>query len=200
MSGRIKQRPRGALSGQHYLGSSSLAAEIAEAAQLTRSDFVVEFGAGYGRLTEQLASRAGNVLAVEIDVRLADRLAHRFRGRANVAVVKGDALAMALPARPFRVVSNPPFHLTSPLLHRLLDDPCVPMTRAELVVGWGAAVALTGVFGPAHKATPWSSRYEFLLIKRLPAAWFSPAPATDAALVSIRRKDTFRYPRRSKPA
>jgi 23S rRNA (adenine-N6)-dimethyltransferase len=154
---------------------------------VARDDLVVEVGAGYGRLTEQLAARATRVIAIELDPRLAGRLAHRFRQRPNVTVVEGDALTVPLPRRPFRVVGNPPFHLTSALLHRLLDDPHVPLARADLVVGWGAALALTGVFGPPHKSRPWQCRYEFLLIRRLPAGMFDPQPAQDAALISIRR-------------
>jgi 23S rRNA (adenine-N6)-dimethyltransferase len=147
----------------------------------------MEFGAGYGRLTEQLAARAGRVIAVEVDSRLAARLASRFATRPNVTVVSGDALAVALPRRPFRVVSNPPFAITAPLLRRLLDDSTAQLERADLVLGWGAALALTGVFEPAHRSRRWHHRYEFLLIRRLPAACFDPAPETDAALVSIRR-------------
>ena len=158
---------------------------------MTKRDLVVEFGAGYGRLTEQLARRAGEVIAIELDTRLAARLANRFRGNANVRVVHGDALAVPLPRKQaFRVVANPPFHLTAGLLHRLLDDPGLPLLRADLVLGWGAALALTGVFGPAHKARPWQHRHEFLLLRRFAAARFDPPPATDAALVSIRlRRD-----------
>jgi len=63
----------------------------------------------------------------------------------------------------------------------------VPLLRADLVVGWGAALALTGVFGPAHKARRWLGRYEFLLIRRLAADAFDPPPGEDAAIVSIRR-------------
>jgi 23S rRNA (adenine-N6)-dimethyltransferase len=147
----------------------------------------MEFGAGYGRLTEQLAARAGRVIAVEVDSRLAARLASRFAIRPNVTVVTGDALAVALPRRPFRVVSNPPFDITAPLLRRLLDDPDLQLERADLVLGWGAALALTGVFEPAHRSRRWRHRYEFLLIRRLPATCFEPPPETDAALVSIRR-------------
>jgi 23S rRNA (adenine-N6)-dimethyltransferase len=188
VAGRRWRRPAGPPRGQHFLGDAALAAAVVETAGISASDLVVEFGAGYGRLTEQLALRAGQVVAVEIDTALAARLAGRFGGRPNVTIVRGDALAVPLPGRPFRVVSNPPFHITSPLLHRLLDDPSVPLVRADLVTGWGAALALTGVFGPAHKARPWLSRYEFLLLRRLPTELFDPAPAQAAALVSIRRR------------
>jgi len=158
-----------------------------EAASVCRDDLVVEFGAGYGRLTKQLALRAGRVIAVEVDVPLAARLARRFRNQPNVTVLSADALSVPLPRRSFKVVSNPPFNITSALLHRLLDDPNVPMLRADMVVGWGSALALTGVFSPAHRARDWRSRYEFLLIRRLPAEAFDPAPPQDAAIISIRR-------------
>jgi 23S rRNA (adenine-N6)-dimethyltransferase len=186
VAGRRWRRSESAPRAKHFLGSVSLAEEIARTADLSPDDLVVELGAGYGRLTESLARRAGRVIAVEIDPRLASRLGHRFRTRPRIAVVSGDLLQMALPKEPFKVVSNLPFSLTSALLHRLLDDPELPLLRADLVVAWGAALALTGVFGQAHKARPWASRYEFLLIRRLPAALFEPTPSADAALISIR--------------
>ena len=188
MSGRSRRPGASPPRSQHFLGPSSVAAEIARAAGLGPGDLVVEFGAGHGRRTEQLAARAGRVIAIELDRRLADRLAHRLRERSNVVVVEGDALAVPLPKGPFRVVCNPPFHITSALLHRLLDDRRVQLLRADLVLQWGAALALTGVFGPAHKARPWQDRYEFLLLRRLPAGLFQPRPSWDAALVSIRAR------------
>lgn len=186
MVGRRWRRSASAPRSQHFLGSALLAADIASAIDLAPDDLVVEFGAGYGRLTEQLALRAGRVVAVELDTRLADRLDHRFRGRSHVTVLAGDLLDVPLPRRPFRVVSNPPFHLTSALLHRLLDDHRLSLLRADLVVAWGTALALTGVFGPALRARAWASRFEFLLLRRLAAACFEPPPDTDAALISIR--------------
>ena len=186
MSGRRSRRSVRAPRAQHFLGDAAIAAAIVGCADVCADDLVLEFGAGYGRLTEQLAQRAGRVVAVEIDPRLAARLTHRFGARPNVTVVEADALAVPLPRRQFKVVSNPPFHITSALLHRLLDDPGLPLVRADLVVGWGTALGLTGVFGPGHRARPWRSRYEFLLIRRLPAELFDPPPGEDAAVISIR--------------
>lgn len=186
MSGRRGRRPSSAPRSQHFLGSSRLAAEIAASAGIGPQDLVVEFGAGYGRLTEQLGRRAGRVIAVELDVRLASRLRTRLGAHSHIAVVTGDVLDVPLPNRPFKVVSNLPFHATSTVLHRLLDDPGLPLVRADLVVAWGAALAVTGVFGTAHKARPWTNRYEFLLLRRLSAILFDPPPGTDAALISIR--------------
>lgn len=191
MSGRRARRPPHAARSQHFLARPDLAAELADCARLEASDLVLEFGAGYGRLTDQLASRAGRVVAIELDGRLAARLKSRMAARSNVTVVHGDALSVPLPHSDFRVVSNPPFHLTSALLHRLLDDRTSRLARADLVLEWGAALALTGVFGAASKSRPWKGRYEFLLVRRVPAAWFSPEPGCDAAIVSVRRLGAF---------
>lgn len=149
---------------------------------------MVEVGAGFGRLTEELASRAGRVVAIEADQRSAARLASRFRDRRQVTVVAGDALRVPLPVRPFKVVANPPFHLTSPLLHRLLDG-CLPqLQRADLVLEWRAAVGLCAISPPSRRSLPWQPWFEFLLVRRLAADRFNPEPACDAALVSVRRR------------
>lgn len=192
MAGRGRSSPPPPVAGprrsQHYLSSRRLATELVHAAELEPDDLVVEFGAGFGRLTEELASTVGRVVAVEVDGRLAARLGARFEAQGGVQVVHQDALTVPLPARPFRVLSNPPFHLTSRLLGRLLDDPRVPLQRADLVLDWRAAIGLTAVHPPSRQSMGWQPWFEFLLLRRLPAAWFAPEPVVDAALVSIRRR------------
>ena len=59
--------------GQHFLAGGWLAAELVEQAGIGAGDLVVEIGAGTGVLTEALARRAGRVVAVEYDPRLAER-------------------------------------------------------------------------------------------------------------------------------
>lgn len=174
--------------GQHYLADRRLAAELASAADLNPDDLVVEVGAGFGRLTGELASRAGRVVAIEADPRTAARLASRYRDRSQVTVVTGDALRVPLPRRPFKVVANPPFALTSGLLQRLLDE-CLPqLQRADLVLEWGAALGLCAISPPSRRSLPWQPWFEFVLARRLAADRFVPAPACDAAVVSIRRR------------
>ncbi len=149
---------------------------------------MVEIGAGFGRLTGELAAHAGHVVAIEADERAAARLASRFAGDRRVTVVAGDVLRVALPRHSFKVVANPPFHLTAQLLHRLLEE-CLPqLHRADLVLEWRAAVGLCAVSPPSRRSLPWQPWFEFLLLRRLAARQFVPAPGCDAALVSIRRR------------
>ena len=84
MSGGARRR---AELGQHFLAGGWLAAELVEQAGVGAGDLVVEIGAGTGVLTEALARRAGRVVAVECDPRLADRTRARLASYANLRVV-----------------------------------------------------------------------------------------------------------------
>ena len=76
MSGRARR----AELGQHFLAGGWLAAELVEQAGIGADDLVLEIGAGTGVLTEALARRAGRVVAVEYDPRLAERARRRLAG------------------------------------------------------------------------------------------------------------------------
>ena len=174
-------RPR----SRHFLRSRSLAAAIVAGADISASDLVVDIGAGTGRLTAELARVARRVVAIELD----PRLARGLRGRwPNVTVVEADALTVALPDEPFRVVANIPFAHTSDLLHRLLDDPGLPLERADLIVEWGVAVK-RGLPAPSSvSGILWGAFHEFRVERKLPASAFDPPPGCDAGLLVITRR------------
>ena len=174
-------RPR----SRHFLRSRSLAAAIVAGAEISSCDLVVDIGAGSGRLTAELARVARRVVAIELDSRLAAGLRDRWP---NVHVVAGDALEVALPDEPFRVVANIPFAHTSDLLHRLLDDPRLPLVRADLIVEWGVAVK-RGLPAPSSVSSIlWGAFHELRVERKLPASAFDPPPACDAGvLVATRR-------------
>jgi len=170
---------------RHFLRSRSLAAAIVAGADISPRDLVVDIGAGSGRLTAELARVARRVVAIELDPRLAACLRGRWP---NVHVVAGDALAVPLPDEPFRVVANIPFAHTSELLHRLLDDPRLPLVRADLIVEWGVAVK-RGLPAPSSvSGVLWGAFHELRVDRKLPAAAFDPPPACDTGvLVATRR-------------
>jgi 23S rRNA (adenine-N6)-dimethyltransferase len=172
---------------QHFLRSSRLAAELVRSAGLTRDDLVLEIGAGSGRLTAALAAVAGHVVAVEIDARLVREL--RARVPDNVAVVHANALGFPLPAEPFRVVANLPFGQTTAFLRHLLDDPRVPLERADLIVEWGSALKRATVWPSTLLGVTWGAWWTFRIDRRLAAQCFEPTPSVDAALLVVTRRD-----------
>jgi 23S rRNA (adenine-N6)-dimethyltransferase len=172
---------------QHFLRSNRLAAELVRTAGLTRDDLVLEIGAGSGRLTTELARVAGHVLAVEVDPRWARQL--RARLADNVTVVRANALRVPLPNEPFRVVANLPFGQTTAFLRHLLDDPRVPLERADLVVEWGYALKRATVWPSTLLGATWGAWWTFRIDRRLAAQSFEPAPSVDAGLLVVARRE-----------
>ncbi len=183
-------RPRRSL-GQHFLTDDRYLDRIVELAQLGPEDAVLEVGAGTGLLTRKLAARAGAVVAVEVDPRLADVLKETVASE-RVRVVRGDAMALDLaalfpPGLRRKVVANLPYSIASPLLVRLLRE--VPGLE-RLVVTVQQEVAQRIVAGPA------STDYGLLTLLvrlhadarmalRIPPGAFLPPPRVHSAVVVL---------------
>jgi 23S rRNA (adenine-N6)-dimethyltransferase len=174
--------------GQHFLAGGRLAAELVEQAGVGAGDLVVEIGAGSGVLTEALARRAGRVVAVEYDPRLARRARARLAGFGNVRVVTADALALPPPRRPFRVVANLPFGSTAAILRRLLGDPRTRLERADLVLQEQAARRYAARRPSTPQTVAWGAWYELGTGRRLGPSCFRPPPRVGAAVLVARRR------------
>lgn len=169
--------------GQNFLKERRTARRIVAASGVGAGDLVVEFGAGGGMLTRQLAKVSRRVMAVEYDPYWATRLEDRFSGDENVCVIQDDALKTKLPDEPFVVVANLPFGATTPILHRLLDDPESPLRAAHLVVQKQVALKHARSSPTTLKSLHWSPWYEFTADLELPAEAFRPRPKVDACLM-----------------
>lgn len=112
---------------------------------------MVEIGPGRGALTRPLAKRAGRVIAVEIDPRLARSLRSslevgghaRQAGSPRVEIVQDDFLRWPLPDRPYKVFANPPFAHTAEIVRRLSEAE-LPPTDAWLLLEHRAARRFAG--------------------------------------------------------
>jgi len=183
-SPRSRQLPSNP-AGAHFLTDRQLIGQLVSTSGVGHGDLVFDLGAGYGALTAPLADTGARVIAVELDPALADRLRRRFAAKSLVAVVEADMRRIPLPRRPFHVVANPPFALTTWLCRRLLGDRMIRLDGAELLLEWGAAKGLTDAQRDSETAS-WTARYDIRLIRRVSAASFSPPPSSDAAYVSLR--------------
>ena len=169
--------------GQNFLKDKRVARQIVAQSGVGKDDFVVEFGAGGGMLTGQLAKEARKVMAVEYDPRWFSHLKERFSHDENVRVVHEDALRMKLPSQPFRVVANVPFYITTSILHRLLDDPTAPLEAVHLLVQTQVALKHARSTPTTLKTLNWSPWYRFYTGLELPADAFYPKPEVDACLM-----------------
>jgi 16S rRNA (adenine1518-N6/adenine1519-N6)-dimethyltransferase len=111
--------------GQHFLRDPRTIKRIVEAFAPKADEIVLEIGPGTGALTAELLERAGRVVAIEFDNKLASLLQERFGARDNFKLVQGDALnrdfcAEILPATSSRLVANLPYNISTAILQRLI--------------------------------------------------------------------------------
>ncbi len=108
---------------QHFLRSPKLALILIGHSNLKKRDTVIEIGAGSGVITSALAHRVKHVIAIEPDHITAEKLRTNLAKRniENVEVVEQDFLDYNLPDTPYKVFSNPPFHLSSKIIHKLIE-------------------------------------------------------------------------------
>lgn len=132
--------------GQNFLTDPRILASIAQAADVTPDDTVLEIGPGLGHLTRVLASHAGRVVAVEVDTDLASRLRTDLDAFGNVTILEGDILQYepaewlaaagiqdTPPALQFKVVANLPYYITSAILRHILEATIRPRTIVVMV-------------------------------------------------------------------
>jgi 16S rRNA (adenine1518-N6/adenine1519-N6)-dimethyltransferase len=181
--------------GQNFLIDDQALAAIVGAAELSAADLAVEVGPGLGVLTWELTRRAGMTVAVELDRRLAARLAEEFAG-APLEIVQSDVLrvppaeilAAAGGPRPYKLVANLPYAITAPVLRHFLEAE-QPPELSVVLVQWEVAERITARPGDlsvlAHAVQIYA---EPEIVARVPAASFLPAPAVDSAVLRMRRR------------
>lgn len=108
---------------QHFLKNPRLALILIGHSNLKKRDTVLEIGAGSGVITSALAHRVAKVIAIEPDHTTAEKLRENLKKRKieNVEIVENDFMNISLPDTPYKVFSNPPFHLSSAIVHKLIE-------------------------------------------------------------------------------
>lgn len=171
---------------QNHLVDGAVLEDIVEAAAVTPGRAILEIGPGIGILTAALLRAGARLTAVEVDPRLAAHLRERFADVADLRLVEGDFLDQAveeLVSEPWDLVANLPYHITSPVLHRVLSseprpDRMVLMLQrevAERVAAAPGAMSYLSVFVQYHA--------EVSLVRVVPAAAFEPTPKVDSAVL-----------------
>jgi 16S rRNA (adenine1518-N6/adenine1519-N6)-dimethyltransferase len=183
-------RARSSMSQNFLVDPEVLEAILAEAAP-EPGRRVLEIGPGLGFLTRGLLDAGADVTAVELDrglaAFLADDLAEPIAA-GRLTLVQGDALDQDLSRLvppPFDVVANLPYHITSPILHRLLGetprpDRLVLMVQrevAERIAAEPGQMSYLSVFVQYHARV----RVAFTV----PPAAFEPAPAVESAVIAV---------------
>jgi 16S rRNA A1518/A1519 N6-dimethyltransferase RsmA/KsgA/DIM1 with predicted DNA glycosylase/AP lyase activity len=106
---------------QYFLRSPALIKELIGHSSIKHGDTVYDIGAGSGTISSVLAERCKTVVAIELEPRMAVKLRENMSRYPNVTVFEGDFLTMPLPKTPYKIFANIPFHLSSPILHKITE-------------------------------------------------------------------------------
>lgn len=180
-----RNRPRSIHGGRHELGQNFLhhAPTLDRILSLVErtSGPILELGAGDGALTRPLARLGRPLTAIDVDEHRVRRL------RSDLPQVRVEAAdATRHPFDAEVVVGNVPFHLTTPILRRLLATG--RWRHAVLLTQWEVARKRAGVGGGTlmtAQSAPW---FVFALEGRVPAWGFRPQPSVDGGLLTIARR------------
>jgi len=152
---------------------------------------VLEIGPGLGFLTRGLLDAGADVTAVELDRGLAAFLRDRFSADLDdgrLRLIEGDALDQDLTrivAPPYDVVANLPYHITSPILHRLLGETPRP-ERLVLMVQKEVAERIAAPPGKMSYLSVFVQYHAKVRVAfTVPGTAFEPEPAVESAVIVV---------------
>lgn len=178
--------------GQNFISDKNLLSAIAEDAQITRNDTVVEIGCGGGTLTCELAKRAGKVIGYEIDLDLKPVLENKLRDYDNVElrftdIQKDGAALLDKELDNYIIVANLPYYITTPLIMNFTEK-SEKIKRMVVMVQQEVAQRLTAHAGCAQYGSitvAVNARAEVSVTRKVPRKMFYPVPNVDSCVVRI---------------
>ena len=186
--------------GQNFLIDGRVLEKIMDAADITKEDFVLEIGPGIGTMTQYLAERAREVLAVEIDKNLIPILAETLSEYENVDILNADILKTDLNkiaeekngGHPIKVVANLPYYITTPIIMGLFESH-VPVENVTVMVQKEVADRMQA--GPGTKdygALSLAVQYyaEPYIAANVPPNCFMPRPKVGSAVIRLTKHKT----------
>ena len=181
--------------GQNFLIDSHVLEKIMDAAEIGKDDCVVEIGPGIGTMTQYLAERAGEVVAVEIDKNLIPILTETLADYKNVSIINEDILKVDLNrivegkngGRPVKIVATLPYSITTPIIMGLFENH-VPVKSITVMVQKEVADRMqvgpgTKDYGALSLAVQYYAKPEIVAI--VPPNCFIPRPNVASAVIRL---------------
>lgn len=178
--------------GQNFLIDPEIVDEIARISEIEPGESILEIGAGIGTLTQGLLESGGNVTAIEIDKKLIPVLDETLNGYENFRLIHGDVLKLDLREimqnQSFKVISNLPYYITTPILLALLEQK-LPITKIVAMVQREVAERMIAVpnsknpkiYGALSVAVQFFTEPRIVL--EVPPRSFLPPPEVDSRVV-----------------
>lgn len=183
--------------GQNFLIDTNILEKIIDSAEITKDDCVLEIGPGIGTMTQYLAERAGEVVAVEIDKNLIPILSDTLSSYDNVTIINEDILKVDINklceekngGKPIKVVANLPYYITTPIIMGLFESH-VPLKSITVMVQKEVADRMqvgpgTKDYGALSLAVQFYAKPE--VVCQVPPTCFIPKPGVGSAVIRLTR-------------
>lgn len=175
--------------GQNFMHDPNTLDKIVSVAEIEPNETIVEIGPGTGELTDALSREAKSVIAVELDDRLIPLLEARFQKHTNVYfhfedILKTDVVSL-VGGKPYSVVANVPYYITSYILRHLLEPQRKPR---RIVITMQYEVAQRIVAKPGDMSLLAVSVQYYgkpMIMGRLNPAVFWPRPEIESAILLV---------------
>lgn len=197
--------------GQNFLIDLNLVKMIADTAELSRRDVVLEVGTGMGSLTTLLAAKAGHVVTVEIDRHLATLAQREFADLENVTLLEQDALKnknrfhpglletlndklSSIPGARLKLVANLPYNVATPILSNLLSIDVWPFLMVATIQRELAQRICARPRTKDYSAlSVWiQAQCRCEIVRVMPPDVFWPRPKVESAILSIQPQQVLR--------
>lgn len=177
--------------GQNFLIDKNILNKIIESADIKAEDTILEVGPGIGTLTQKLAEKAKKIIAIEKDKTMVEILSAQggpASGWKNVEIINADILKINLKpytSKPYKLVANIPYYLTSPLIRKFLEQKNPPK---EIVLMIQKEVAQRICAKPPNMSLLAISVQFYAvpkIISYVSKNCFLPSPKIDSAIIKI---------------
>lgn len=181
--------------GQHWLRDHDSLQAMCDAANVQKTDYVLEIGPGLGTLTELLVKQVGQVQAVEFDESLAKALPLRVR-EDNLQTTVADILSFDFTNLPagYKLVANIPYYLTSNLIRTISETPNPPITAVMLVQEEVAERVAAEPGDMSILSITAQFYWQVSLGLKVPAELFTPQPKVDSQILIMQRRSQPLFP------
>ena len=189
--------------GQNFLIDDNIVDKIVAGAGIGPGDKIIEVGPGIGTLTREMASRAQNLMAVEIDKNLIPILEDTLGDYDNVKIVNEDIIKTDirglidenLGGGPVKLVANLPYYITTPIIMRFLEEninvtDIVVMVQKEVAERMNAQPGGKD-FGALSVAVQYYCDTE--IVAKVPRHLFVPQPNVDSIVIALRVRPERKY-------
>lgn len=177
---------------QNFLIDNNVVKKIVDKAGVQQGDNILEIGPGSGALTVEMLARGAIVYAVEYDKDIAHILKKYLGNNANFHLIEGDILKQDLSflTYPVKIVSNLPYHITSPIIAKIADYKDT-FTSATLMVQKEMADRILAK-APSTNRSSFSIFTSYYFLKKslftVKPGCFVPKPKVDSVILSLQPK------------